>query len=236
VALASPPYATRRPNGHSSSSGLVCCQTNSHLVSIKAAWTAPTSLAARPFARQFRIMSTSDSSKVTFSKRQLLGTRNGNFRRGDQGPRCAVSEPQRLRSQRCKPEMPASGGRNRQVSRLRENGDWMVGATGIEPVTPSMSRRCSSAELRAQFRDHLSAPAGQGKLPFRPLHPAKAGMPGPSKEHFKDRIPACAGMYGDSVPSTALMPPEASAPRRPVHAGGSASTAPWPAWAHWNRR
>ena len=25
----------------------------------------------------------------------------------------------------------------------------MVGATGIEPVTPSMSRRCSSAELRA---------------------------------------------------------------------------------------
>ena len=26
----------------------------------------------------------------------------------------------------------------------------MVGATGIEPVTPSMSRRCSSAELRAR--------------------------------------------------------------------------------------
>src|SRR5258707_11328751 len=27
--------------------------------------------------------------------------------------------------------------------------DWMVGATGIEPVTPSMSTRCSPAELRA---------------------------------------------------------------------------------------
>src|SRR4051812_16776201 len=26
---------------------------------------------------------------------------------------------------------------------------WMVGATGIEPVTPSMSTRCSPAELRA---------------------------------------------------------------------------------------
>ena len=25
----------------------------------------------------------------------------------------------------------------------------MVGATGIEPVTPAMSRRCSTAELRA---------------------------------------------------------------------------------------
>ena len=25
----------------------------------------------------------------------------------------------------------------------------MVGATGIEPVTPSMSRKCSPAELRA---------------------------------------------------------------------------------------
>src|SRR5947209_20514897 len=35
--------------------------------------------------------------------------------------------------------------------------DWVVGATGIEPVTPSMSTRCSPAELRAlnvqQYRD-----------------------------------------------------------------------------------
>jgi hypothetical protein len=28
-------------------------------------------------------------------------------------------------------------------------GLWVVGATGIEPVTPSMSTRCSPAELRA---------------------------------------------------------------------------------------
>ena len=27
----------------------------------------------------------------------------------------------------------------------------MVGTTGIEPVTPSMSTRCSPAELRAHF-------------------------------------------------------------------------------------
>ncbi len=27
----------------------------------------------------------------------------------------------------------------------------MVGVTGIEPVTPSMSRKCSSAELRARL-------------------------------------------------------------------------------------
>ena len=33
------------------------------------------------------------------------------------------------------------------VSAVRE--DWLVGATGIEPVTPSMSTRCSPAELRA---------------------------------------------------------------------------------------
>jgi hypothetical protein len=28
----------------------------------------------------------------------------------------------------------------------------MVGATGIEPVTPSMSTRCSPAELRALIK------------------------------------------------------------------------------------
>ena len=28
--------------------------------------------------------------------------------------------------------------------------DWMVGATGIEPVTPTMSTWCSPAELRAR--------------------------------------------------------------------------------------
>ena len=30
-------------------------------------------------------------------------------------------------------------------------GGGMVGATGIEPVTPSVSGRCSPAELRARF-------------------------------------------------------------------------------------
>ena len=29
---------------------------------------------------------------------------------------------------------------------------WVVGATGIEPVTPSMSTRCSPAELRALIK------------------------------------------------------------------------------------
>src|SRR5438067_12985089 len=33
------------------------------------------------------------------------------------------------------------------VSEVREG--WVVGATGIEAVTPSMSTRCSPAELRA---------------------------------------------------------------------------------------
>jgi hypothetical protein len=29
--------------------------------------------------------------------------------------------------------------------------DSMVGATGIEPVTPAVSRQCSTAELRTHF-------------------------------------------------------------------------------------
>jgi hypothetical protein len=37
----------------------------------------------------------------------------------------------------------------RVFSMLYNLGVWMVGATGIEPVTPSMSTRCSPAELRA---------------------------------------------------------------------------------------
>ena len=28
----------------------------------------------------------------------------------------------------------------------------MVGATGIEPVTPAVSRQCSTAELRTQYQ------------------------------------------------------------------------------------
>jgi hypothetical protein len=45
-----------------------------------------------------------------------------------------------------------------RVSHTPHNlGVWVVGATGIEPVTPSMSTRCSPAELRAlkiqRYRD-----------------------------------------------------------------------------------
>ena len=32
----------------------------------------------------------------------------------------------------------------------------MVGATGIEPVTPAVSRQCSTAELRSHKLDFLS--------------------------------------------------------------------------------
>jgi hypothetical protein len=37
----------------------------------------------------------------------------------------------------------------RVSQRLYNYRVWVVGATGIEPVTPSMSTRCSPAELRA---------------------------------------------------------------------------------------
>lgn len=37
----------------------------------------------------------------------------------------------------------------RQFSKSVETGKWMVGDTGIEPVTPSMSTKCSPAELIA---------------------------------------------------------------------------------------
>ena len=36
-----------------------------------------------------------------------------------------------------------------EINRGLESLILMVGATGIEPVTPAMSRRCSPAELRA---------------------------------------------------------------------------------------
>src|SRR5437868_14207483 len=53
---------------------------------------------------------------------------------------------------------------------------WMVGATGIEPVTPSMSTRCSPAELRAletlkRCRDGslYRLRRGQARTPFTSL-------------------------------------------------------------------
>src|SRR6202165_5422753 len=56
----------------------------------------------------------------------------------------------------------------RVPQRLHNYGVWMVGATGIEPVTPSMSTRCSPAELRALKPDvtggvRISAPKRAGK-------------------------------------------------------------------------
>src|SRR2546429_4538633 len=50
----------------------------------------------------------------------------------------------------------------------------MVGATGIEPVTPSMSTRCSPAELRAlELSDGLGfvyrLQSGQARMPGRGL-------------------------------------------------------------------
>src|SRR2546430_7244888 len=51
---------------------------------------------------------------------------------------------------------------------------WVVGATGIEPVTPSMSTRCSPAELRAlELSDGLRSvyrlQSGQARMPSRGL-------------------------------------------------------------------
>src|SRR5450755_4256984 len=57
----------------------------------------------------------------------------------------------------------------RVSQRLYNYRVWMVGATGIEPVTPSMSTRCSPAELRAPKRVvvtgwvRISAPKQAGK-------------------------------------------------------------------------
>src|SRR6266849_3239315 len=50
------------------------------------------------------------------------------------------------------PEIPAETPYFESYRKRAVCGDWMVGATGIEPVTPSMSTRCSPAELRALER------------------------------------------------------------------------------------
>src|ERR1700687_1332631 len=47
------------------------------------------------------------------------------------------------------PEIPAETPYLASYRKRAVCKDWMVGATGIEPVTPSMSTRCSPAELRA---------------------------------------------------------------------------------------
>ena len=44
----------------------------------------------------------------------------------------------------------------------------MVGTTGIEPVTPAMSRQCSTAELRAPNNDPGKIAPGARKIPYAP--------------------------------------------------------------------
>ena len=61
------------------------------------------------------------------------------------------------------------GRANHTSENINEIKYLMVGATGIEPVTPSMSTRCSPAELRAPHRVvftggvRISAPKRAGK-------------------------------------------------------------------------
>src|SRR5215203_4359078 len=63
---------------------------------------------------------------------------------------------------------------DQEVVRSRAGGGAMVGATGIEPVTPAMSRQCSTAELRAHRRPHCevsknAATRKPGRLHRSPL-------------------------------------------------------------------
>src|SRR5207249_3496133 len=85
-------------------------------------------------------------------------------------------------------EIPAA--HNSQARHLaRRNGSTdhslnscggMVGATGIEPVTPSMSTRCSPAELRAlELSDGL-------RFVYR-LQSGRARMPGPDLDRESGR-------------------------------------------------
>src|SRR5947209_9113792 len=74
-----------------------------------------------------------------------------------------ICAPSRFKEHSCPaerywPSEPLPPGTEFSAARLR---DWMVGATGIEPVTPSMSTRCSPAELRA-----LKSSNGAGMGPY----------------------------------------------------------------------
>src|SRR6185312_12578933 len=78
-----------------------------------------------------------------------LSARNGNFWTGDTGRKMDTSTNGDSPSQYQRQKSPPIAGRFRQSLEMWKITDWMVGATGIEPVTPSMSTRCSPAELRA---------------------------------------------------------------------------------------
>src|SRR5580704_17759028 len=73
----------------------------------------------------------------------------------------------------------------------------MVGATGIEPVTPSVSGRCSPAELHA----HATAAA---PLLTRPRHPPQAS-PATFPRDTRPR-PGFNGAMDMQVPATTLDP------------------------------
>ena len=49
------------------------------------------------------------------------------------------------------PKLPISRRDFRRSRRTPVTPGWVVDATGIEPVTPSMSTRCSPAELRVRM-------------------------------------------------------------------------------------
>jgi hypothetical protein len=93
----------------------------------------------------------------------------------------------------------------------------MVDATGIEPVTPSMSTRCSPAELRIRQDGSEEAPEREGRVYNPPGSPTARAKP----RQFDFRIVAAkSGAVRRRRPS--------ARPRPPDHAGGRAWPAPWP--------
>ena len=73
-------------------------------------------------------LSSNDTHKVTFVTRQLFSARNGNFRAGDCGPKCAVCPRRRPRDTNSYRRSPPMAGKNLEVSakwwtaRLRGGG------------------------------------------------------------------------------------------------------------------
>ncbi len=91
----------------------------------------------------------------------------------------------------------------------------MVGATGIEPVTPSMSRKCSPAELRAppaaKEAASITAHGRKGKRDSQGDIWRPAARP--------------------SAPGVLRRRPASGPLRRRFRADGTAWTGPWPVWA-----
>src|ERR1700716_1915203 len=85
--------------------------------------------------------------------------------------------PQRRKSKNEPATIPAKTASFESPRKSMVWKDWVVGATGIEPVTPSMSTRCSPAELRAPHGVvvtggvRISAPKRAGKDAGRDLAP-----------------------------------------------------------------